>query len=160
VTDLESNFYNPDYAEAGGEAAEGSFVRIAIAPFEEADQYPATQQYLDAMDEYAPDGKVATLGVHAFSAGLLFATAADAVGSDLTRDAMAEQLRGIHDWTAGGLHGTMDVGDNTPGPCFIVMEVHDGAFQRRYPLPEDEAYIQEGANRGFSCPDDGFVNLE
>jgi ABC-type branched-subunit amino acid transport system substrate-binding protein len=159
VTDLEANFYNQDYATNGGEGAEGSFVRIAIAPFEEADQYPAVQQYLNIMDEYVPDGKIATLGVHAFSAGLLFATAAKAAGDDLTREATIEQLQQIHEWTGGGLHGSNDVANKQPGPCFIVMEVHDGAFVRRYPLPDDTAYEQEGVNRGFACPDDGFVEL-
>lgn len=160
VTDLEANFYNADYARNGGDAAEGSFVRISIVPFEEADRFPAVQQYLNVMDEYVPDGKVATLGVQAFSAGLLFATAAQAAGDDLTRDAVITQLRDIHEWTAGGLHGSQDVGNARPGPCFIVMEVHDGGFVRRYPLPEDEAYEQEGVNRGFSCPENGFVELD
>jgi ABC-type branched-subunit amino acid transport system substrate-binding protein len=160
VTDLEANFYNADYAANGGEAAQGTFVRIAIAPFEEADEHPATQQYLDAMDQYAPDGKVATLGVHAFSAGLLFAVAAQAVGSDLTRETVAEQLDGIHSWTGGGLHGESDVGARLPGPCFIVMEISGTEFVRRYPQPEDEAYEQEGVNEGFACPEDGFVEVD
>jgi ABC-type branched-subunit amino acid transport system substrate-binding protein len=159
VTDLEANFYNRDYA-ASGESAEGSFVRIGIVPFEEADQNPATQQYLDAIEDYTDGGKVATLGVHSFSAGLLFAQAAQATGTDLTRENVIAELQAIHEWTGGGLHGTNDPGTNTPGPCFIVMEVQDGAFVRRYPLPEDAAYVADGANRGFACPDVGFVELD
>ncbi len=38
-----------------------------------AAQNPATQQFLDIMDEFDPGGKVANLGVTGFSAWLLFA---------------------------------------------------------------------------------------
>lgn len=160
VTDLEAQFYSADYATTAGEAAEGAFVRIAIAPFEEADEYPAMAQYLEAMETYNPDGKVAMLGVHAFSAGLLFATAAQATGDELTRDTVAEELAGIHEWSGGGLHGTTDPGSHRTSPCFIVMEIRDGAFVRRYPQPDDEAYRTEAPDRGFACPEDAIVELD
>jgi ABC-type branched-subunit amino acid transport system substrate-binding protein len=160
VVDLEANFYNQEYASQGGSAVEGSFVRIGIAPFEEPDEVPAMADYLDAMERYNPSGKVATLGVHAFSAGLLFATATDAVGNDVTREAVIEQLRTIDDWSAGGLHAPNNPGENLPGPCFVIMEVVDGGFERRYPLPDDDAYEAEGTRRGYACPDDGVVSLD
>ncbi len=160
VTDLEAQFYSDDYLATAGEAAEGGFVRIAIAPFEEADEYPAMAHYLDAMDTYNPDGKVAMLGVFSFSAGLLFATAAEEVGDDLTRDRVAEQLAGMHEWSAGGLHGTTDPGSHRASPCFIILEISDGAFVRRYPQPDDEAYRTDGPDRGFACPEDSIVELD
>ena len=53
-------------------------VRVAIHPFEEADKWPATKQWLDIMKKDGPaDAKVASLGVQSFSAGLLFATAVE-----------------------------------------------------------------------------------
>ena len=73
VVDLEANFYNEDYPKSGGDAVQGSFVRVTSWPFEEADKNPATQQYLDIMEQYQPDGKIELLGEQAFSAGLLFA---------------------------------------------------------------------------------------
>lgn len=147
VVDLEANMYNQAYPETGGDAVEGSFVRITSWPFEEADANPATRQYLDIMEQYQPDGQIELLGEQAFSAGLLFATAAKAAGDDLTRERLMEELSKIHEWDGGGLHGPNDPGTQTPGNCFIVMEVRDGAFARRYP------------DEGFACPEDGRVEL-
>jgi ABC-type branched-subunit amino acid transport system substrate-binding protein len=147
VVDLEANMYNQAYPETGGDAVEGAFVRITSWPFEEADANPATRQYLDIMEQYQPDGQIELLGVQAFSAGLLFATAARAAGSDLTRERLMEELTSIHEWNGGGLHGPNDPGSNTPGNCFVVMQVDDGEFVRRYP------------DDGFACPEDGRVQL-
>jgi ABC-type branched-subunit amino acid transport system substrate-binding protein len=147
VVDLEANFYNQDYPAQGGEAVEGSFVRITSWPFEEADANPATRQYLDIMAEHQPDGKIELLGVQGFSAGLLFATAAKAAGRDLTRERLMEELGQIHEWDGGGLHGPNDPGNHTPGNCFVVMVVQDGEFVRHHP------------DEGFACPEEGRVEL-
>ena len=40
----DANLYDPNYLEAAGPAADGTYSRIAIWPFEEADQNPATAQ--------------------------------------------------------------------------------------------------------------------
>ena len=61
-------------------------VNSYIVPFELASQYPATQQYIDLLNQYAGGAKPKSLGVNAMSAWLLWATAAKACGSNLTRD--------------------------------------------------------------------------
>ena len=147
VTDLETNFYNKDYPKVGGEAAEGSYVRLTMWPFEEADQNKATRDFLSIMKKYKPNGKIELLGMQAFDAGLLFATAAKTLGDNVTRDRLLSALSKIHEWDGGGLSGVQDPGNNLSGTCQIVMQVHNGGFRRIYP------------DHGFACPKDGRVTL-
>lgn len=147
VVDLEANFYNAEYVEVAGDVADGTFVRVTIWPFEEADQNPATQQFLDILGEYQPEAAPELLGVHAFSAGLLFATALKELGDDVTRDGLLEELSNIHEWDGGGLHQMNDPGNNSRGGCFVMMQVQDGAFQRAYP------------DEGWACPEGGVVEI-
>jgi ABC-type branched-subunit amino acid transport system substrate-binding protein len=147
--DLETNYYNGEYLEAAGDAAEGTFVRLTAWPFEEPDQNPATQQYLDALRRTNGDDVVPEmLGVQSWSAGLLFATAAKAAGADLTRDRLLEELQAITEWDGGGLHGLNNPGGNESAGCFLIVEVVDGEFVRRYP------------DEGFDCDPDNRVQLE
>ena len=99
VVDLGQQYYDPAFAEEP--AADGAFVLTNTTPFTETDSTPALQVYDKWMDEVG--GPKTSLGVQAFSAGLLFATAADSIGSDLTRDSLVAALEGIHEWDAGGL---------------------------------------------------------
>lgn len=162
VIELEANFYNQKYPEQAGDIANGTFVRVSIWPFEEADQSPAMTTYLDQLRKTkGADVQPELLGVQAWSAGLLFATAAKAAGANLTRESLMAELKKVHAWNGGGLHGTSDPGNNVPSTCLIVMEVKDGGFARRYPLPDaDKAVYDEG--KGWSCPplDQGLVKVD
>jgi ABC-type branched-subunit amino acid transport system substrate-binding protein len=147
--DLEANYYNPKYPAAAGKAADGTLVRLTAVPFEEADENPAMSQYLEALaatngDDVVPE----LLGVQSWSAGLLFATAVKALGADVTRDALLAELESIHEWDGGGLHGPNDPGNNRASGCFVVMEVVDGGFERRYP------------EEGLDCDQGNLVELE
>jgi ABC-type branched-subunit amino acid transport system substrate-binding protein len=150
-TELETNFYNPKYPESAGAAADGTYVRLTVWPFEEADDNPAMTQYLEALRKTNGDDVVPEmLGVQSFSAGLMFATAAKAAGADLTRDSLLAELEKIDEWDGGGLHGTNDPAANENGGCFIVMQVVDGGFERVYPDKEE----------GFDCGRDNFVEVD
>ena len=73
----DANHYDQKLLDTGGKAIENTFVHAQIYPFEQAAENPATQQYLDLFEKYLPNGKAQSyLGVQAFSAWLLFATAA------------------------------------------------------------------------------------
>ena len=154
VVELEANFYDQSYLGTAGETALGNLVRITIWPFEEADQNPATQFYVDMLEQHGEDGaEPALLGVQALSAGLLFATAASACGAELTRACLETELDGITEWTGGGLHGPTNPAEAGPSPCFIVMEVVEGGdagvqFERRFP------------DEDFDCADDNVIELE
>jgi ABC-type branched-subunit amino acid transport system substrate-binding protein len=134
---MEANFYDPEYVSAAGDAADGTFVRTALWPFEEADQNPPTQQYLEMVE--AVDGKVAVLGVQSMSAWLMFATAVKAcdLENDLTRSCVLEEAASISEWEGGGLHAPSSPATNEGPECVIVLQVVDEAFTRHAP---DEGY--------------------
>ena len=156
----DANHYDPLLFSQGPAAVEGTIIRLAIHPFEEADKWPATQQWLDIMKkDGVPDAKIAALGVQSFSAWLLFATAAknciEGAGAGvLSRGCMLDEAFKINDWTGGGLHATAHPGTNTPPECSLIIKAVDGKFVRAYPevgSPEDKG--------GFSCAEDSLVKI-
>ena len=147
VTLLESNFYDPEYLEAAGDVANGTYVRLAFTPFEEAADNQATQDYIDMVD--AVDGKVALLGAQSVSGWLLFAQSVkecDEAGT-LTRSCVLETAGSVTDWDAGGLHTAADPSTNSVVPCVMVVEAQDGGWVRHAP------------EEGFACTDDPVVDL-
>jgi ABC-type branched-subunit amino acid transport system substrate-binding protein len=148
VTAQDTNFYDQAYLDAAGPAAEGTFVRTAFAPLEEADQNPATQQYIDLVQ--AIDGKVALLGIQSMSAWLLFAQSADQCDDDgdLTRTCLLETAASVTEWEGGGLHAPTNPSTNEGPSCTVVLQVQDGAFARYAP------------DEGYACDDGYTVQLE
>ena len=145
----ETNFYDQAFVDAGGSAVDGSLISSVFIPMEEAADHPATQQYLDVMDEQG--GKKALLGMQSTSAWLLFATLArdcDQAG-DLTRSCILDGASKVTEWTGGGLHATTNPAENDPAVCQMVMEIKDGEFTRWGPEGED-----------YSCPEDAVVDVE
>ena len=134
VTLQETNFYDQAYLDAAGAAAEGTYVRTAFVPFEEADQSPATQTYVDLVEGI--DGKVALLGAQSMSGWLLFAQSAKACddAGTLTRTCVLDTAASVTEWTGGGLHAPSDP-SLTRGTedCTVILQVRDGAFVRHAP---------------------------
>lgn len=145
----ETNFYDQEFIKAGGSAVDGALISSVFIPMEEADDHPATQQYLDVMDEQG--GKKALLGMQSTSAWLLFATLARDCDQDgnLTRTCILEGADQVTEWTGGGLHAATNPGENDPAECQMVMEIKDQKFTRWGPTDED-----------FSCPDGAVVEVE
>jgi hypothetical protein len=161
---LEANLYDQVYPESAGVAnARGSFIRTSFHPFEEADRWPAVQQYLDIVEEYVAEPKQgALLGMQSFSAWLLFAVAADDCASAhdgvLTRDCVLEAADAIEGWTAGGLHAPSGPGNDGEGRpnCEMVLDVdEDGEFVRQFPELDSE----DDDGDGFWCRDEYLVDV-
>ena len=144
IADTSSQAYQGNYLEAAGPAAEGAYIAITHLPFEDAESVPALQEYLEWLEKTSPDAEPSSNGLAAWTRAMLFHEAAEAVGPNLTRDALMEELRGIEDWDADGLLPPRNVGDPEPTTsCFVMMQVKDGGFTRVFP------------EEGFHCsPDD------
>ena len=155
----EANLYDDVFIETAGTAGEESIVRTAFHPFEEADQWPAVQQYLDNLEEYVPGGKVAFLGLQGTSAWLLFSVAANecATKNDgvIDRACVLSEANAIEDWTAGGMHAPTDPGVEVPAECGMLMIVKDGGWARLYPEIGGEGDDTDG----FHCPEDSIVTI-
>ncbi len=148
VLDAGPAAYNQEFLAAGGDAIEGTYVSVTTWPFEEADESPALQVYIEWLEKARPDATPDALGVQAFSAGLLFATAAKAAGDDLTRESLMAELKKIHSWDGGGLHGESDPAAGEPSGCFAYFKVTGGKFVREFP------------DEGFECDTSKTVDLK
>lgn len=148
IVDLGQQYYDPGVPAEEG--AEGANVQLNTAPFEEEADSPALQAYLEAYDAVGSDIGATSLGVQAFSAGLLFATAAKAAGVDPTRESVLAELRKITEWDAGGLHFPANPGENAVSTCFSYALVAGGKFERLQPAEVGE----------FDCDDAYAVDLE
>jgi len=118
--------------------ADRVYFRMGFLPFEEADEVPAIQQFLDIVN--ADGGDPNQLGEQAASAFLLWATAAKACGSDLTRECVDQQLADTHEWTGGGLHAVADPGNNEPPECGLMLKLQGTEFVRV--TPEETATFE------------------
>ncbi len=147
VIDLGQQYYTDVVGESP--VADGAYVLTNTVPFSEADDTPVLQLYLDSLAEVGADeSKVSTLGVQAFSAGLLWATATASLGNDITRENLVAALEDTHEWDGGGLHMVTDPGTRAHNECFLYLRIVDGEFQREHP---DEA---------FSCDPETVIESE
>jgi ABC-type branched-subunit amino acid transport system substrate-binding protein len=137
--------YTPEYLEQAGAAAEGTLIPLSTAPFEDAKRIPELKAYLKWVKKI--DGEPTSLGIQGWSAGLLFATAAQSLGSDLTREGLITALQGIHAWDGNGIHVPADPGANVPSGCFVYMQVKNGKFVRLHP------------KQGFDCSNPKVVDI-
>ncbi len=160
---LETNMYDQQFIDSAGVAnAEGAVIKSAFHPLEEAADWPATQRYMDIVNQYVDDPKFAVLGMQSFSAWLLFAAAAndcaESNDGELSRECVLKAADAIDDWTGGGLHAPTDPGPEG-GPsavCNMLVTVNsDGGFERLYPEVGSDADDGEG----FSCHEDGIAEV-
>jgi hypothetical protein len=158
---LETNMYDQKLLAAGADT-EGSIVRMQLHPLEEADEWPAIQQYIDINKEFVDGGETGALGIQSTSAWLLFATAANACGEKndgvLDRTCILQEAAAVKDWTGGGLHAPQDPGpanEAVASPCSLLLVVKDGKFVRKFP----DIGGEDDTTAGFHCPADGVTIL-
>lgn len=147
VIDVGPQFYDPGLLELAGPSADGTLVWLGVVPLEEVDDNPEMQLYFEWLEREFPGAEPTALGVQTWSAGLLFATGVKALGNEVTRQALFEELSGVHEWDGDGLHFPADPGANRAAHCFLYMVVEDGEFTRSYP------------DEGFDCDESYRVEL-
>ena len=151
---LSGNFYDDLFRQEGGATAGNLFIQSVFHPLELAEDNKATQDYLDLMEQYNPDGKVALLGMQGMSSWLLFATAATECGSDLTPECLLEQAEAQEDWTGGGLHSRQTPGNAQASPCMLILGVTADGFAYN-----EEATAPTDGDGLFNCDPDNVIEL-
>jgi hypothetical protein len=127
-----ANVYDKILTKTGGSAIKNTWILSNFVPYE-ADpvQYPAVKQFTDLMAQYNPSGKIANLSLNAWNSWLLFATAAKACGSNLTRACLLQQGGSQTDWTGGGLLGgpvtTSPTNPQVP-QCYLTLKASPTGF--------------------------------
>ncbi|HYZ99651.1 MAG TPA: ABC transporter substrate-binding protein [Acidimicrobiales bacterium] len=144
----ESNNYLQSFAEWNSTGnGDRVYVRTAFTPFEQADLNPAIQQYVDVVTEHG--GDISQLGAQATSSFLLWATAANECGADLTRQCVLDELSQITSWTGGGMHAEANPGENLPPECAMTLKLDGTSWVQAFPEEEGE----------FACDPDSPVEL-
>ncbi len=138
------NYYDAEYLELAGDLAAGQILDMSYVPFEEAEENPAADEFVEILQEFG-GFEPSLIAVQAFSSALLFADALQAIGDDVTREALLTQLETEDDWTAGGITGSQDPGANTRSPCAISLRINDTGtgYERAFP---DEGFDCDPAN--------------
>ncbi len=111
--------------------ADQVYSRQTFLPLEEADQAEAISQFVDIVGSTGAEAN--QLGEQSTSSFLLWATAAKACGSELTRECVLAEVAKIESWTGGGLHAETDPSTNMPTDCGLVLKLDGTAFVRAYP---------------------------
>ena len=137
--------YTPKYLEQAGAAAEETIIPLSTAPFDDAKKIPELAAYLKWVKKI--DGEPTSLGLQGWSSGLLFATAAQSLGSNLTRAGLVDALTAIHSWDGNGIQAPADPGGRVPSGCFLYMQVKNGKFVRLHP------------KKGFDCSNPKVVDI-
>ena len=119
-----------------------------IVPLDYTPEGSANALYVDLVTKSG--GDLSFSGQQATSAFLLWATAADACGNELTRACLMDQLHGIHSWTAGGLQSAQDPGANIPGHCALVMKLTGTSYVQWAPAEEGQ----------FACDEKWLVKVD
>jgi ABC-type branched-subunit amino acid transport system substrate-binding protein len=148
-TILQPNYIDQSFLEEGAATlSESTYARSPFPPFDMAGDVPALQDFLDLMEQYNPEGRVAFLGVQALSSLLLFASAANECGAELSRQCVVERARQIQDWTAGGLHAPQTPGNTTAGQCSLMVHFTPDGFEQDEDMapPTDGVYNCDPAN--------------
>jgi len=135
--------YNPIWVEDSGAytqsfaqwntagLANNVYVRLSYEPLEAASVVPAVSQYLAIVHKYG--GHVSQLGEQSTSSFLLWATAAKACGSTLTRQCMINHLSKVTNWTGGGLNASGNPSKNLPPNCGLLMKLQGTKWVQAYP---------------------------
>ena len=146
---LQPNYFDQKFVDEGaGSVGEATYMRSPFPTFDMADEVPAMADYLELMERYNPEGKTAMLGLQGLSAFLLFATAANECGPELTRACVLEQAAAQDGWTAGGLHSPQTPGNVVATQCSLAIRVTaDGfVYDEELTQPNEGIYNCDPAN--------------
>ncbi|MGZ4712037.1 MAG: ABC transporter substrate-binding protein [Acidimicrobiia bacterium] len=151
----DANHYDQKLIDTGGAAVKNVYVRGAFVPFEDAKGSNPTQQYLDAYKKYLPSANAqAYLGLQAWSAWLLFATAANECGNDLTRRCVWDNAKKITSWTGGGLHASSDLATGQAPACFTELIASPSGFAVAKDLPKTQGIFSCNAKNVYTLTGD------
>jgi ABC-type branched-subunit amino acid transport system substrate-binding protein len=125
--------YDTSFLTTGGSVAKNYYVYMPSEPLEAAGAVPAVAQYEQIVKKYVPTAHLGFFSELAFSSWLLFAEAAKACGSTLTRNCLEQQVAKQTNWTGGGLQGTINPASNRASDCFIVMKIENAKFVQVIP---------------------------
>jgi Periplasmic binding protein len=134
VWDCGSQCYSPEFLEQGGADVEGTYAGLNQLPFEEAKHNKTLAAYVKSAGKENING----FGSYAWIASVLFRDTVNAIVeksgvNGVTRQAFLDQLAATKKFNAGGMTGTVNIGDRVPTPCYMLLQVKNGKYVRVHP---------------------------
>lgn len=123
---FDPSVYDAAFVKTGGSAVEDVITFTNFTPLEESQ--PELNLYKQWLAQVAPGANPTFFGEYAWSAAKLFVTQSIALGGKLTRASLVQRVRGIHNWTADGLHSPMDVGGKHSPSCARFLQLKSGRW--------------------------------
>ena len=133
--------YGNRFLELAGSAGEGALLAITHPIVEEAGSNPAVALVEEWYRRVNPGAELDFFAFQGWVAAAMFTDAILAAGPSPTRDSVLAQLRTFTSYDAHGLVAPINPAEKQGASCFMVVTVHDGAWERVYP-----------AGSGFGCP--------
>ena len=131
--------YTPSFLEAG-DLVENTYIWIWFLPFDEADTNQELADFMEAIDNPFPPAWAAG----SWADGVLFEQVVNEIVAEggpnaLTRQAVLDGARNLTSYDVNGWWSPADyTSTQNIMPCFMMMQVQDGAFVRVYPEERGE----------------------
>ena len=137
VWDCGVQCYDKNFLSAGGQDVEGEYVDTLFLPFNDKKEQKANKMLANYV-KYTGADKVDGFGAYAWSAGVAFRDAVNAVVKEkgvngVTRANLFAALNKIHQFDADGMFGRIDLAGRGATPCHVLMQVQKGQFVRVFP---------------------------
>jgi ABC-type branched-subunit amino acid transport system substrate-binding protein len=118
----------------GGSAVDGQYVTLAFLPFSETSSNKALAGFIKNVGK----DKASAFALYGYTAGLAFQQAMQDVVkkngvNGITRASLLEALKGLTSFDAGGLIGKVNIGEKIATPCFNLVQLKNGKWNRVYP---------------------------
>ena len=126
--------YDQKAMAAAGSVMDNEYMDLTFLPFAET----KSNKTLASFIKYVGKDNANAYAVYGFVATLAFKQAVDDVvaksgTNSLTRAALLTGLKGLTSFNAGGMFGTVNIGEKVPTSCFATIQWKSGAFTRAYP---------------------------
>jgi hypothetical protein len=126
--------YTPQLIEQGGENVEGTYVYLPFLPHDETETNENLAAFIEAIGDPFPPSWAAT----SFASGLAFEEVVENIVATegpnaVTREAILEGMPKLTDFSADGWLASANLADKSTNNCFVVVQVIDGEYVRRFP---------------------------
>ena len=135
VLALDQAIYSPGFLQSVGHAADGEFMVLNSAMYEDAPSNANVKLFQTWMQRTDPNFPRDDWAFGAWASSALFVQALRQVGPHLTRTALLSALRGMGSFDGGGglISPGATVSARGPSPCFMIARIQNGAFVRYDP---------------------------
>ncbi|MEY2460712.1 MAG: hypothetical protein QOG30_2542 [Acidimicrobiaceae bacterium] len=128
-----AGYDNTLFTLAGGnDALEGAYLYLPTAMYlgEDRNDIPEVDLFVSWMQQTNPGANLDLFTVYGWASAELFVQALKAAGPQATRAGVLGALQQIDKFDANGIVAPGGPASKTPAICYIMVQIHDGKFQR------------------------------